>query len=199
MSSINSHGLWNQGTFLGFWLCLLLVVWSGRKYLVSLCINSLTCSNNTFLIGLFWALEIIHEMPRVVSGIEAIFRPSQVVLVVKNLPAKAGDIRRRFDPWVRKIPWRRAWQSTPVFLPGESHRQRSLLGYSPSSHEELNTTEATYHAGRGGFQQMILIYYYWKLSDRLSLLVDQYNRNNVTILSGLNLMSSLPDIEQQPI
>ena len=34
-----------------------------------------------------------------------------------------------FDPWVRKIPWRRAWQPTPVFLPGESHGQRSLMGY----------------------------------------------------------------------
>ena len=39
--------------------------------------------------------------------------------------------RRGFDPWVRKIPWRRAWQPTPVFLPGESHGQRSLAGYSP--------------------------------------------------------------------
>ena len=37
----------------------------------------------------------------------------------------------RFSPWVRKIPWRRAWQPTPVFLPGESHGQRSLAGYSP--------------------------------------------------------------------
>ena len=35
-----------------------------------------------------------------------------------------------FDPWVRKIPWRRAWQPTPVFLPGESRGQRSLVGYS---------------------------------------------------------------------
>ena len=35
------------------------------------------------------------------------------------------------DPWVRKIPWRRAWQPTPVFLPGESRGQRSLVGYSP--------------------------------------------------------------------
>ena len=35
------------------------------------------------------------------------------------------------DPWVRKIPWRRAWQPTPVFLPEESHGQRSLVGYSP--------------------------------------------------------------------
>ena len=37
--------------------------------------------------------------------------------------------RLRFDPWVRKIPWRRKWQPTPVFLPGESHGQRSLAGY----------------------------------------------------------------------
>jgi len=39
--------------------------------------------------------------------------------------------RHRFDPWVGKIPWRREWLPTPVFLPGESHRQRSLMGYSP--------------------------------------------------------------------
>ena len=39
--------------------------------------------------------------------------------------------RHGFDPWVRKIPWRRAWQLTPVFLLGESHGQRSLEGYSP--------------------------------------------------------------------
>ena len=39
--------------------------------------------------------------------------------------------RRGFDPWVEKIPWRRAWQHTPVLLPGKSHEQRSLVGYSP--------------------------------------------------------------------
>ena len=39
--------------------------------------------------------------------------------------------RRGFDPWVRKIPWRRKWQPTPVFLPGKSYGQRSLAGYSP--------------------------------------------------------------------
>ena len=37
----------------------------------------------------------------------------------------------RFDPWVGKIPWRRKWQPTPVFLPGKSHGQRSLVGFSP--------------------------------------------------------------------
>ena len=49
--------------------------------------------------------------------------------------------RRGFDPWVRKIPWRRAWQPTPVFLPGKSHGQRSLVGYSPWDREESDTTE----------------------------------------------------------
>ena len=39
--------------------------------------------------------------------------------------------RWEFDPWVRRIPWRRKWRPTPVFLPGESHGQRSLVGYSP--------------------------------------------------------------------
>ena len=41
--------------------------------------------------------------------------------MVKNPPASAGNVRRqRLNPWVRKGPWRRAWQPTPVFLPGES-------------------------------------------------------------------------------
>ena len=44
--------------------------------------------------------------------------------------------RHRFEPWVRKIPWRRKWQPTPVFLPGESHGQRSLAGYRPWGHKE---------------------------------------------------------------
>jgi len=39
--------------------------------------------------------------------------------------------RHRFNYWVEKIPWRRAWQPTPVLLPGKSHGQRSLEGYSP--------------------------------------------------------------------
>ena len=46
-----------------------------------------------------------------------------------------------FDPWVRKIPWRRAWQPTPVFLPGESHGQRSLVGNHRWGCEESDTTQ----------------------------------------------------------
>ena len=49
--------------------------------------------------------------------------------------------RPGFDPWVGKIPWRRARQPTPVFLPGESHGQRSLVGYSPWHRKELDMTE----------------------------------------------------------
>ena len=49
--------------------------------------------------------------------------------------------RLRFDPWVRKIPWRRKWQPTPVFLPGKRHGQWSLEGYSPWGRKELDATE----------------------------------------------------------
>ena len=54
------------------------------------------------------------------------------------------DTRHRFDPWVRKIPWRRKWQPTPVFLPGKSHGQRSLAGCHPWSQKESDTTEHTH-------------------------------------------------------
>ena len=57
-------------------------------------------------------------------------------------PAKQEIHRRcRFNPWVGKIPWRREWKPTPVFLPGEFHGQRSLLGYSPLGCKELGMTE----------------------------------------------------------
>ena len=48
--------------------------------------------------------------------------------------------RHRFDPWVRKIPRRKEWQPTPVFLPGEIHGQRTLVGYSPWGHKESDMT-----------------------------------------------------------
>ena len=49
------------------------------------------------------------------------------------------------NPWVRKIPWRRAWQPSPVLLPGESHGQRSLAGYSPWGLKESESTKGTQH------------------------------------------------------
>ena len=51
--------------------------------------------------------------------------------------------RRGFNPWMGKIPWRRKWQPTPVFLPGKSHRQRSLAGYSQWGCKESDITMHT--------------------------------------------------------
>ena len=62
--------------------------------------------------------------------------------MVKSLPAAQET---RVNPWVGKIPWRRAWLPTPVFLPGESHGLRSLAGYSLWGHKELDMTEANEH------------------------------------------------------
>ena len=59
--------------------------------------------------------------------------------MVKNLPAVQETL---FNLWVRKIPWRRAWLLTPVFLPGESQGQRNLVGYSPWGHKESDTIES---------------------------------------------------------
>ena len=65
-----------------------------------------------------------------------------VCSVVENLPANAGD-----NHWIRKIPWRRKWISTPVFLPGKSHEQRSLGDYSSWGHKRVRK-------GLGTKQQM---------------------------------------------
>ena len=70
-----------------------------------------------------------------------------MALGVKNPLANARDVKRHgFNPWVGKILWTRKWQSTPVFLSGESRGQRSLAGYRPLGHKELGTTEVTKQA-----------------------------------------------------
>ena len=67
-----------------------------------------------------------------------------VAQMVKNLPTMQ-------ETWVQslvgKTSWRREWQCTPVFLPGESHGQRSLEGYRPQGHKESDTTEGLTHGG----------------------------------------------------
>ena len=72
--------------------------------------------------------------------------------MVNNLPTNAEDAgesacqcrryrRRGFDPWIKKIPWSKKWQPTPVFLPGKSHGQGGLVGYSPWVTKESDTIE----------------------------------------------------------
>ena len=58
----------------------------------------------------------------------------------KESACNTGDLG--LIPEVGKIPWRKAWQPTPLFLPGESRRQRSLTGYSPRGRKEMDTTES---------------------------------------------------------
>ena len=74
----------------------------------------------------------------------------QLLRLPRGLTGKEPTCQCRrygFNPWVRKIPWRRKWQPTPVFLPGESHGQRSLAGYS---REESDTTVCV-HTGSPSF------------------------------------------------
>ena len=61
-----------------------------------------------------------------------------VAQMIKNLPTMQET---QVDPWDRKIPWRRAWQPTPVFLPEKSHEQRNLVGYSQWGHKESDMTK----------------------------------------------------------
>ena len=58
------------------------------------------------------------------------------------MPAMQKTLRRPgCDPWVGKSPWRRKWHPTPVFLPGKSHGQRGLAGYTPWGHKESDMSE----------------------------------------------------------
>ena len=71
--------------------------------------------------------------------------------VVKEPSGQCRRLKRHgFDPWVRKIPWKRKWQPTPVSLPGESRGQRSLEGYSPWGRKERDTTEPACTCVHGG-------------------------------------------------
>ena len=91
----------------------------------------LVCCCCCFSIKIFFSV-----LGSLFSDKSSILWASLVAQRLKRLPAMPG-----FNPWVRKIPWRRNWQPTSVFLPGESHGRRSLVGYSPQGCKESDTTE----------------------------------------------------------
>ena len=107
------------------------------------------------------SLKLLSGTQRHVSIIQLIFLP-QITLQLNQPIQQMGfpsdvsgkeptcQFRRhknhRFNPWAWKVPWSRAWQPTLVFLPGESHRQRSLAGYDPQVHKELDMTKVTQHS-----------------------------------------------------
>ena len=88
--------------------------------------------------------------PQALKGSQTIFCLT-TFLCLDVFPEQSSAIRlsrihlqcRRpgFDLWLRKTPWRREWQSIPVFLSGEFHRQKSLAGYSPWGHRESDMNE----------------------------------------------------------
>ena len=102
----------------------------------------------TWLIKSNWTIYLIkkrfHHSQHMWSNMNKLKQGSDV----KNLPAmwETG-----FDPCVRKIPWSRNWQPTPVFLSGEFHGQRSLASCSPLGPKELDTTERLTHTQSVGF------------------------------------------------
>ena len=91
-------------------------------------LNTYLAQTNGWNIYFFNILKYDGGLPRRCSGKESTCQYSR-------------HKRRNFDPWVRKIPCRRKWQPAPVFLPGEFHGLRSLVGYSPWGHKELDMTE----------------------------------------------------------
>ena len=72
--------------------------------------------------------------------------PSQVELVVQNSLVSAGD-EMQVDPWVQKMPWRRKWQPTPVFLPGESPWMEEPGGLQSSGSQRAGHDRVTAHLG----------------------------------------------------
>ena len=98
-----------------------------------------------------------------------------------NLLAMQGP---EFDPWVGQIPWGREWRPTPVFLPGEAHGQRSLAGYRPWSHEELDMTE-----------QLSMIQYYVESPASVYLLWEGISQEVAHLLKIRNVFQALTSKE----
>ena len=107
--------------------------------------------------------HILHGLPKCTSG--------------KEPACQCRCKRHGFDPWVRKIPCRRAWQPTPLFLPGESHGWRSLIDCSPWCCKESDTTEVTLHT------RMHILYSGWNVCGACGVLWKR-SPELVTLLYG---------------
>ena len=92
--------------------------------------------------------------------------------------------RCMFNPWVRKIPWRRKWQPTPVFSPGKFHGQRSLEVYNPWGHRESNTTGCVHiHMYNNGFSSLSktrTCWYLMKIIGNIILLIKVFYKVKIT-------------------
>ena len=100
-------------------------------------------------------MQVFNHVSLIYSELEIYINMPHSILdfpggsVSKESTCSAGDClqsrRPRFNPCIRKTPWRRKWQPTPVFLPGESHGERSLAGYSPGVTKNQSQLNYYYH------------------------------------------------------
>ena len=91
---------------------------------------------------------------QVSSGLHFSLSPPKICQWINNNQIfPQSDFVPMHDPWVGKSPWRRKWQLTPVFLPGEFHGQGSLVGLSPWGHKESDTTEWLTHTHNKHYSQ----------------------------------------------
>ena len=91
--------------------------------------------------------------------------------------------RLRFNPWVRKIPWRRKWLPTPVFLPQESHEQRSLVCFSPWGRRESDRTEATSHPQHRDLSISTKFSNTWESCSQYSFIILFISRESIVMFS----------------
>ena len=99
------------------------------SYSICLCLTSLSMIiSSSIHVAAHVIISFFYGLPRWYSGKESACQHRR-------------HNRRGFNPWVRKIPWSRKWQPSPVFLPGKFQKQRSLAGYSPWGCKELDMTE----------------------------------------------------------
>ena len=112
---------------------------------------------------------------------------SLVSQMIKNLPAVQGTW---VNPWIGKIPWRREWQPTSVFLPEKSLGQRSLAGYSPHVHKESDTTEEQ-NAPTHSVQSLSPVWFFaipWTVAHQASLSIT----TSWSLLKLLSIMLVMP-------
>ena len=143
-------------------LCCLLSVWSWRSHLTAISLHFLICKMGVVVllclprkavrrIKVLWKLQTTMRVRESHCSAGHHYNLINDFLRILNerpwwLRGKesACQCRRRgFDPWVRKIPWRRKWQPIPGFLPGKSYGKRSLAGYSPWGHKRIRHSLAT--------------------------------------------------------
>ena len=117
-----------------------------------------SCLENPRDGGAWWVAQSRTQLKRLSSMVISVNRASQVVLVVSQCKRCK---RQGFDPCVGNIPWRRKWQPTPLFLPGKSHGQKSLEGYSPRGLKRVGHDWAHTHIWESSHEHQ-KIYIWWR-------------------------------------